>query len=81
MPLNAGMLFYFLCINGPGTEAADVMVDGVFLRRNGEFTILDEEAIIAKSTQWFEKFTEYYVKGQEEHRSLIKLVHNEFTRQ
>ena len=81
MPLNAGMLFYFLCINGPGAVAADVMVDGVFLRREGEFTILDEEAIIAKATQWFEKFTDYYVKGQEERRSLIKLVHNEFTRQ
>ena len=81
MPLNAGMLFYFLCINGPGAVAADVMVDGVFLRREGEFTMLDEEAIIAKATQWFEKFTDYYVKGQEERRSLIKLVHNEFTRQ
>ena len=81
MPLNAGMLFYFLCINGPGAVAADVMVDGVFLRREGEFTILDEEAIIAKATQWFEKFTDYYVKGQEERRSLIKLVHNEFIRQ
>ena len=81
MPLNAGMLFYFLCINGPGAVAADVMVDGVFLRREGEFTILDEEAIIAKATQWFEKFTDYYVKGQEERQSLIKLVHNEFTRQ
>ena len=81
MPLNAGMLFYFLCINGPSAVAADVMVDGVFLRREGEFTILDEEAIIAKATQWFEKFTDYYVKGQEERRSLIKLVHNEFTRQ
>ena len=80
MPLNAGMLFYFLSINGPGTEATDVMVDGVFLRRDNEFTFLDEEAIIAGAEQWFEKFTDYYVKGQESEEPMIKLVHNEFTR-
>ena len=78
MPLNAGMLFYFLSINGAGTVAADVMVDGVFLRKDDEFTFLDEEAIIARATEWFEKFTEFYAKGQEEKRTLIKLVHKEF---
>ena len=78
MPLNAGMLLYFLCINGPGTEVADAMVDGKFLRRDGEFTIFDEDAIIARGMEWFEKFTEYYETGQRERRTLVNLVHEEF---
>lgn len=79
LPLNAGMLFYWLCINGPGTEVDDAMVDGVFLRRAGKFTMLDEERILAKGREWFAKFTDYYERGQREKRMLVDLVHEEFS--
>ncbi len=80
MPLNAGMLLYFLSINGPGTHVDDAMVDGVFLRRNGEFTTLDEEAIIAKGHEWFSRFSEVYTNAYSEGKSLIDKVHEEFTK-
>mgnify|MGYP000851920488 CR=1 FL=1 len=79
MPLNPGMLLYFLTINGPGTEVDDSMVDGVFLRRDRRFTLLDEERIIARGREWFREFTEYFERGQREKRVLVEMVHTEFT--
>jgi cytosine/adenosine deaminase-related metal-dependent hydrolase len=79
MPLNTGMLYYFLCINGPGAEVDEAMVDGVFLRRDGKFTIFDEERILARGKEWFAAFTEYYEAGQRERRTLVDLVYEEFS--
>jgi hypothetical protein len=45
---------------GAGTIVDDSMVDGTFLRRNGEFTFLDEEAIIAHSDEWLSNFESWY---------------------
>ena len=42
------------------TLAADTMVDGTFLMRDGEFTFLDEEAIIARSDEWMIRFETWY---------------------
>lgn len=36
------------------------MVDGRFLLRDGEFTFLDEEAIIARSDEWLSDFESWY---------------------
>ena len=36
------------------------MVDGRFLLRGGEFTFLDEEAIIARSDEWMTRFESWY---------------------
>ena len=36
------------------------MVDGTFLLPDGEFTFLDEEAIIARSDEWLSDFESWY---------------------
>ena len=36
------------------------MVDGRFLLRDGELTVLDEEAIIARSDEWLSDFESWY---------------------
>lgn len=59
-PLNAGNLFFWMVSQGAGTIVDDSMVDGTFLRRDGEFTFLDEEAIIAHSDEWLDKFEAWY---------------------
>jgi 5-methylthioadenosine/S-adenosylhomocysteine deaminase len=79
-PLNVGTLLTFFAFNGPGTEVADAMVDGVFLRRNGEFTIFDEEAIIAKANQWCDKFTIDYMTAKATGTPMFNRVHEEYTR-
>ena len=60
-PLNKGNLFYWLVSQGAGTEVEESMVDGTFLLRDGEFTTLDEEAIMARSDEWMGKFTDWYL--------------------
>ena len=79
-PLNVGTLLTFFAFNGAGTEVSDALVDGVFLRRNGEFTIFDEEAIIAKANKWCDKFTMDYMAAKATGSSMFNRVHEEYTR-
>ncbi len=79
-PLNVGALLTFLAFNGPGTEVADAMVDGRFLRRGGEFTLFDEEAIIARAKEWCDKFTVDWFKAQESGEAMFNRVHEEYQR-
>jgi hypothetical protein len=37
-----------------------VLVDGVFVRRLGAFTRLDEEAIVARAREWSARFEGHY---------------------
>ncbi|MBN1262349.1 MAG: amidohydrolase family protein [Anaerolineae bacterium] len=79
-PLNVGNLLTFLAFNGPGVEVADAMVDGQFLRRDGEFTIFDEEAIIAKAQEWCDKFTMDWFAAQKSGDPMFNRVHEEYQR-
>ncbi len=79
-PLNVGTLLLFLAVNGPGTEVADAMVDGRFLRRDGEFTLLDEEELIGRAQYWCDKFTADYMQAQAEGRPMFERVHEEYQR-
>jgi 5-methylthioadenosine/S-adenosylhomocysteine deaminase len=79
-PLNVGNLLTFLAFNGPGTEVADAMVDGKFLRRDGEFTIFDEDEIIAKAQAWCDKFTADWFAAQETGQPMFNRVHEEYQR-
>jgi len=79
-PLNLGNLLTFIAFNGPGTEVEDAMVDGRFLRRDGEFTIFDEDAIIARAKEWCDKFTVDYFTAQESGEPMFNRVHEEYQR-
>lgn len=59
-PLNAGNLLYWIASQGAGTIVEDSMVAGTFLRRDGKFTLLDEEAVIGHSDEWLTKFEAWY---------------------
>ena len=79
-PLNVGTLLTFFAFNGPGTQVSDAMVDGVFLRRNGEFTIFDEDAIMAKANKWCDKFTMDFMAAKATATPMFNRVHEEYTR-
>ena len=79
-PLNVGTLLTFMALNGPGTEVADAMVDGKFLRRNGKFTIFDEEAIIARAQQWCDKFAVDYMEAKKIGNPMFNRIHEEYQR-
>jgi 5-methylthioadenosine/S-adenosylhomocysteine deaminase len=80
VPLQQGYVVQKLGERLAGAETVDAMVDGKFLRRDGEFTTLDEREIIIKAGWWFEKFTRDYKYSIEEGESLYEIVHEEFTR-
>jgi 5-methylthioadenosine/S-adenosylhomocysteine deaminase len=77
-PLGRESLFAILALNGAGAEARDVLVDGVFVRRRGVFTRLDEEAIIARAREWCEKFEVYYKACMRAARPMFRRVAEEF---
>ncbi len=79
-PLNRKVLPDMLSLNGAGTEVADALVDGIFLRRDSEFTFLDERAIIARAQMWCDRFDEHYHSAVRESKPLFHRVHKEFQR-
>lgn len=80
VPLTRELLFYKVGFNSPGTAVADSMVDGEFLRRDGQFTRVDEEAIIARANEWFGRFCREFVASQADSQLLYKPIHEEFTK-
>jgi cytosine/adenosine deaminase-related metal-dependent hydrolase len=70
-PLSVETLYDRLLLNGAGSQACDMLIDGVFIRRQGAFTFLDEEAIIARAEEWFRKFSRHYLSAR---RSRVALV-------
>lgn len=77
-PLNRQVLPSMLALNGAGVEAHDVMVNGVFLRRNGEFLHFDEAEIFAKGQAWCEEFARSYLEHRAEGRSIFTRIHDDF---
>ena len=77
-PLSPQVFYSMLTLNGAGSEACDVLIDGVFVRRNSEFTFLDESAILARAHQWCDKFAFDYHKMTQAHQPMFQRVHEEF---
>ncbi len=79
-PLNPGTLLLFLAANGAGTEVADALVDGRFLRRDGKFTFLDEDELMGRAQYWCDKFTADYWRAQAAGQPMFERVHEEYQR-
>jgi cytosine/adenosine deaminase-related metal-dependent hydrolase len=77
-PLSPQVFYSILALNGAGSTACDVLIDGTFVRRNAEFTTLDEEAIIAHAREWCEKFGNYYRDCLERQQPMFRRVYPEF---
>lgn len=77
-PLSPQVFFPILALNGAGSEACDVLIDGVFVRRDGEFTFLDQEAIIAHASEWCRKFGVDYRSVTHSGKPMFKRIHAEF---
>lgn len=77
-PLNAGIFLGWIAEQGAGTIVCDAMVDGVFLRRENEFTIFDEEAIIGRSDEWLAKFSNWYLEKKRLGQPHVQIVHEDY---
>jgi len=77
-PLSPESLFSRLAQNAAGCEACDVMIDGVFVRRNGAFTSLDEQAIIARAAEWCRKFRLNYNSKRASGIPFVRRIQPEF---
>ncbi len=77
-PLSPQSFYSILAQNGPGTEACDVMIDGVFVRRNSAFTFLDEPAIVARAQEWCNRFSRDYHRMKALGQPMFVRLHEEF---
>ncbi len=75
-------LFRFLSNGQQGAFVADVMVDGLILRRDHEFTIFDEEAITARVRERFAEFQAWYQirRKKRKGKPMVDLEHEEFAK-
>lgn len=56
MAYDPEILLFLFIRNCAGTETCETMINGKFLRRDGKFLSVDEEAVMDKANYWFEKF-------------------------
>lgn len=77
-PLSPQVFYSMLALNGAGSVACDVIIDGVFVRRDSEFTFLDEAAIVARARQWCDKFSLDYHRMERVHQPMFQRIHPEF---
>lgn len=73
------LLFLFIR-NCAGTEACDSMVDGRFLRRDGRFLLVDEEAVLDRANHWFERFLPDLAARRARGGHYARYVHDDFVR-
>ncbi len=74
-------LLYFLFLrNCAGTTTSETMVDGKLLRRDGEFTELDEEKFVRRSFEWTERCMNDLVAKKEQGAHYARIIHPDFVR-
>jgi 5-methylthioadenosine/S-adenosylhomocysteine deaminase len=78
--VHKNTLFKFINNGNLGNYVSDVMVDGIFLLSNNEFTIFDEEAITARMKERLDQYVNWYEAKRKSRpgRTMIDLVHEEF---
>jgi 5-methylthioadenosine/S-adenosylhomocysteine deaminase len=77
-PLSPQVFYSMLALNGAGSVACDVLIDGVFVRRNSHFTFLDEAAIIAHAREWCDRFDLDYHRMKQAKLPMFRRLHAEF---
>jgi 5-methylthioadenosine/S-adenosylhomocysteine deaminase len=77
-PLSPQVFYAMLALNGAGSEACDVLIDGVFVRRDSHFTFLDEPAIIAHAREWCDRFNVDYHRMKQANLTMFRRLQNEF---
>lgn len=74
------LLYFLFTRNCAGTTTAETMVDGQFIRRNGEFTQIDEERYVAKAAEWCEKCMTDLTDAFREKHYYARIIHPDFTK-
>jgi len=80
-PLSPEGLPDLLALNGAGTEACDVMVDGELLRREGAFTRMDEPAVIGRGQEWCDRFAFDHREALRSGNPMFKRLQEDFRRE
>ena len=74
-------ILLFLFLRGcAGTEVCESMVDGRFLRRDGRFLHVDEEAVLDKANYWFEKFLPDLARRRAQGGHFARPIHPDYVR-
>lgn len=74
-------LLYFLFLrNCAGTTTSETMVDGKFIRKDGEFTEIDEEKYVRKAYEWTNRCMEDLVEKHKTHEHYARMIHPDFIR-
>lgn len=72
-------LLYFLFIRGcAGTTTCETMVDGTLIRKDGEFTKLDEERFVHNSMVWTEQCMKDLLTAHKNQQHYARIVHPDF---
>ncbi len=77
-PVSPQVFYSMLALNGAGSVACDVLIDGVFVRRDSRFTFLDETAIIAHAREWCDRFAVDYHHMKQAKLPMFRRLHEEF---
>jgi 5-methylthioadenosine/S-adenosylhomocysteine deaminase len=72
-------LMRFLATNVSHLEVSETMIAGNLIRRDGEFTSIDEEAITARASERVAQFGNWYEETLASGKPHVNIVHDAFT--
>lgn len=78
LKLQPELLYFLFTRNCAGTETSETIIDGIFIRKNGEFTFLDEEKITANAYKRCDDCMEDLIAANEEGRHYSRVMHPDF---
>ncbi len=73
-------LFRFLATNAIHVEVSESVIAGKFIRRDGQFTSIDEEAITAKVSERVAQFDGWFEETLAAGKPHVNIVHDAFTK-
>ncbi len=78
IPYAEEILMFLFVRNCAGTETCETMIDGEFIRRDGNFTQIDEEEILRKANLWFEKFIPDLAQQRKAGKHYATKIHEDY---
>lgn len=78
--IQTELLYFLFTRNCAGTETCETMINGRFVRRNGEFTQLDEEKLVAEASAWCGKCLTDLIQRRKDKKHYARIIHPDFTK-
>lgn len=77
---DTSILYFLFTRNAAGMPTSETMIDGKMIRRDGTFTELNEQEIVAKAYEWCDRFIPDLMDRLSRNEHYARSIYRDFTR-